>query len=266
MKEPELIHVLIVAADAVLALGLHASLQQYGYAVAGIAGDTAAAEQLFKELDVDILLIDAHVPAGASDGIDIVAELMKTKRVPVVYLIEDADAGTIGRLKQTYPVSFLPKPCNSNHVCMAVELALHNFISCAPPDLPAAVIAPARGAIKRKKNDGIDKEIILRQGSSIFIKRNFRFVKIGLHEILYIEADGNYAHIVVKDKKFTIRLSLMQVIRRINYSRFARINRSSVVNVDTIQSFNKEQVVIGQYEIAIGKNYKASFFRQLGFQ
>jgi DNA-binding LytR/AlgR family response regulator len=214
---------------------------------------------------VDIILMDLHIP-GARDSIDIAAELMNTKRVPVVYLMEDADAGAISRAKQTYPVSFLPKPYNSHHVCIAIELAIHNFISCnAPQDLTAEVIDTAGNAIKRKKNDGVDKEVILRQGSSIFIKRNFQFVKISLHEILYMEADGNYVHIVVKDKKFTIRLSLMQVIRRINYSRFVHINRSSVVNVDAIQSFNKEQVVIAQYEIAIGKNYKEAFFRQLGF-
>ena len=112
-------------------------------------------------------------------------------------------------------------------------------------------------------HDAVDKEVILRQGNYIFIKRNFQFVKLKLSEILFLEADGNYVHVVMKDKKFTVRLSLLQVIQKINYSRFARINRSSVVNVDAIQSFNKEQVEIAQYEIPIGKSYKESFFRQL---
>ena len=115
-------------------------------------------------------------------------------------------------------------------------------------------------------HDAVDKEVILRQGNYIFIKRNFQFVKLKLSEILFLEADGNYVHVVMKDKKFTVRLSLLQVIQKINYSRFARINRSSVVNVDAIQSFNKEQVEIAQYEIPIGKSYKESFFRQLGFR
>ena len=115
-------------------------------------------------------------------------------------------------------------------------------------------------------HDVVDKEVILRQGNYIFIKRNFLFVKLKLSEILFLEADGNYVHVVMKDKKFIVRLSLMQVLQKINYSRFARINRSSVVNVDAIQSFNKEQVEIAQYEITIGKSYKESFFRQLGFR
>ena len=264
MSDPELTHILIVATDALLAQGLCSSLHQYGYAVTGVARNATEAEQLFKEKEVDLILVDIHMP-GNGDGIDMTLELMKIKRVPVIYLIPDANAEIISRIKQTYPVGFVVKPCDGNCICMTVELLLHNSISRTLPDIYREPIPAGRGDGKKKEQDLVDSESILRQGSYIFIKRNFRFVKIMLSEILYMEADGNYVHIVIKDKKFTLRLSLMQVIRKINYSKFARINRSSVVNVDAIQSFNKEQVVIGQFEIAIGKNYKESFFRQLGF-
>ena len=255
LKEPELIKVLVVEADSILSQGLSAGLQQYGYTIAGIAGQAEEAVRLFKENDVDIILMNIHIP-GDKDGIDAVLELMKIKRVPVIYLIAYADAATIGRIKQTYPVAFLIKPYNSSNISIAIEMAMHNFIACPP--IPA--VAGTNG------HDVVDKEVILRQGNYIFIKRNFLFVKLKLSEILYLEADGNYVHVVTKDKKFTVRLSLMQVIQKINYSRFARINRSSVVNVDAIRSFNKEQVEIAQYEIPIGKSYKESFFRQLGFR
>jgi len=226
IKEPELVKVLVVEADPFHARGLSASLQQYGYAVAGIAGQAEEAGRLLKETDVDIILINTHIP-GDKDGIDIVFELMKIKRVPVIYLV-----------------------------------------ACGPQDAIAEINSLVPAVTKSNGHDTVEveNEIILRQGSYIFIKRNFHFIKISLSEILYMEADGNYVHIIIKEKKFTIRLSLMQVIRKINYSRFARINRSTVVNMDAIQSFNKEQVVIAQYEISIGKNYKESFFRELGFR
>src|SRR5438876_29478 len=103
MKEPGLIHVLIVAADTVPAPDLCSGLQKHGYAVVGIAGNAKTAERLFKENDVDLILTD--IPSsGARNGIDIVAELMKIKQVPVVYLIAAADAGIISGVKQTYPV------------------------------------------------------------------------------------------------------------------------------------------------------------------
>ena len=263
--EPELVKVLIVEDDSMLALGISVSLQQHGYAVAGIAGQAEEAGRLFKENDVDIILINIHIP-GDKDGIDTVLELMKIKRVPVIYLTAVADDATISRIKQTYPVAFLTKPYNSRNVCIATEMAIHNFIGCGELDIMTEENSLAPVGVKKSGYDAVDNEIILRQGNHIFLKRNFQFVKINLRDILYMVAEGNYVHIVIKDKKFTVRLSLMQVMRKLNYSRFARINRSSVVNMDAIQSFNKEQVFIAQHEIAIGKNYKDSFFRQLGLR
>ena len=112
----------------------------------------------------------------------------------------------------------------------------------------------------------IDQESILRQADCIYVKRNFWFVKIRLDEILYMEADGNYVHIFAGNKKFTIRLSLTQAIEKIHYSKLVRINRSIVVNVDAIQSFNKEHVMVATHEISIGKNYKGFFFRLFGLR
>jgi len=260
-----LIKVLVVEADSILSQGLSVGLQQYGHTIAGIAGQAEEAVRLFKENDVDIILINIHIP-GDKDGIDTVLELMKIKRVPVIYLIAYADAATIGRIKQTYPVAFLIKPYTSSNISVAIEMAMHNFMACGQQDIVTEVNPPVPAVAGANGHDVVDNEVILRQGNYIFVKRNFLFVKINLSEILYLEADGNYVHVVMKDKKFTIRLSLMQILQKINYSRFARINRSSVVNVDAIQSFNKEQVEIAQYEIPIGKSYKESFFRQLGFR
>jgi DNA-binding LytR/AlgR family response regulator len=108
----------------------------------------------------------------------------------------------------------------------------------------------------------IDQESIIRLTDCIFVKRNFQFVKIRLDEILYMEVDGNYVHIVANDKKFTVRLSLIQALEKIHYAKLIRVNRSVVVNVDAIESFNKEQVTVGKHEISIGNNYRGSFFRQ----
>jgi DNA-binding LytR/AlgR family response regulator len=263
VKEPELINVLIVEADPIQALGLSVGLQQYGYAVAGIAGGAAEADLLFKEQDVDVMVINLQGPDDRY-MIDIVPGLMKIKRVPVIYLVAGTVPYTVSSIKRTWPVALLSKPYNTNSVCMAIEIAVHNFLACRhQPDQEEKI--PALRVVGRNGHEVEDQTSILRQGTYIFIKRNFQFVKLHLGDILYMEADGNYVHIVTKNKKFTIRLSLLQVLQSINYSRFSRINRSVVVNIDAIESFNKEQVCIDKYEFAIGKNYKESFFRHLGF-
>jgi len=263
-RKPEPIHVLIVEADSTLVTGLSAGLQQAGYSIAGIARDAAEAGRLFTKNQVDVIVVDIHLP-GDKDGIETMLELMKIKRIPIIYLTVSADAAIIDKAKQTFPAAIIIKPYDIGNVCIAIALAIHNYISDECPDAITPPNAPGPDAANAKNDDAVDKETILRQDNSIFVKRNFQFIKISLSDILYIEADGNYVHIVIRDKKYTVRLSLIQVIRKINYDKLVRVNRSAVINVSAIQSFNKEQVVVAQYEIAIGKNYKDSFFRQLGF-
>jgi DNA-binding LytR/AlgR family response regulator len=265
IREPYLVHVLIVEADSSLVPGLLAGLRQAGYAITGVARNAEEAGRLFANGQVDVIVADIHLP-GDKDGIETMLELMKIKRIPIIYLTMSADAAIIEKAKQSFPAAIIIKPYDITNISVAIALAVHNYTGDDSQEPASQANVPASDAAREKRDDIVDKETILRQGNSIFIKRNFQFIKIGLSEILYIEADGNYVHIVIRDKKFTVRLSLIQVIRKINYSKLVRVNRSAVINVNAIQSFNKEQVVIAQYEISIGKNYKDGFFNLLGFR
>ena len=265
MKQPNLIHVLIIAPDPVYALGLAAGLQQADFVITGIAGHATEAIRLFKENEVDIIVADTHLP-GNQDGIDTILALQKIKRTPVIYLVSVVDTGIISRAKQTNPAAIFIKPFTADNICMAIELALQNDIPYAWSTITSKAIAPAFDSDRPKTGITLENETILRQGNSVFIKRNFQFVKFGLGELLYMKAAGNYVHITLIDKKFTIRLSLTETMRKINYTNLVRINRFVVVNINAIESFNKEQVIIAQHEIAIGQNYKEFFFLRLGFQ
>ena len=260
MKQPNLIHVLIIAPDPVYALGLAAGLQQADFVITGIAGDSMEATRLFTKNEVDIIVADTHLP-GNQDGIDTVINLLKIKRTPVIYLAALPDTGLISRAKQTNPAAIFIKPFTADNICMAIELALQNDI----PYAWSTVTTPAPDGANRKTGITLENETILRQSNCVFIKRNFQFVKFGLGDILYMKAAGNYVHITLIDKKFTIRLSLTEAMRKINYTNLVRINRFVVVNINAIESFNKEQVIIAQHEIAIGQNFKEYLFLKLGF-
>jgi two-component system, response regulator PdtaR len=263
--EPEQIKILIAEGDPIQALGLSVCLQHEGYCIAGMAGDAAQAERLFKEHEVDIVLMDIHLP-GKKDGIDTVLALMQIKRIPVIYLTAAVNGEMMDRIKQIHPATALKKPYQSSQVCMSIDLALHNFMAGDPGYTTVNAHLNTRGTAKSKAKDATDAEMILRQRNHIFVKRNFQFVKINFIDILYLEADNNYVHIITKDKKFTVRLSLIQVMQKINYNKLVRINRSSAINIEAIQSFNETQVFIAQHEISIGKNFKQAFFTHLGLR
>jgi DNA-binding LytR/AlgR family response regulator len=83
---------------------------------------------------------------------------------------------------------------------------------------------------------------------------------------LYIEADNNYTSIITTDKKFLLRLSLNQLLDKINYKALVRVHRSYAVNINAIQSFNEQEVEINQQHLPIGRNYKEEFLKHFDFR
>ncbi len=229
---PEKIKVLIVEDEGIVAMDLAAGLDKDGYEVVGIADSATEAASLFKENEVDIILMDVHI-IGEKDGIDTAAELLKQRSVPLIYLTAFTDTNTINRAKSTHPAAFLAKPYSITNVRIAIELAISNFAVTAQQSQGKVV------AIENNRSAAelTEKETILQMNDYIFVKNNYVFVKIRLEDILYAEADNNYVQLVTTEKKLLLRLSLSQLLEKINYRSMVRIHRSYAVNINMIQSF-----------------------------
>jgi DNA-binding LytR/AlgR family response regulator len=245
----EKINILIVEDESIVALDLATALHEDGYAVIGIADHAEEATRLFNQHAVDIVLMDIHL-AGEKDGIETVANLMKIRQTPVIYLSAFTDHDTVDRVKHTHPSAFLVKPYQISNVRIAVELALNSF---------AVRPAPAR-------EPELTKEPILQMGDFVFIKYNYQFVKIPLVDILFAQANRNHISLYTHDRKFVLRLSLGQLFDRLLFDRLIRIHRSYAVNIDAIQSFTEQTVVTGKGELPIGRNYKEEFLKRLDFR
>ena len=72
--------------------------------------------------------------------------------------------------------------------------------------------------------------------------------------------------IIAAEKKFLLRLSLNQLLDKINYKTLVRIHRSYAVNINAIQSFNEQEVEINQQHLPIGRNYKEEFMKHFDFR
>lgn len=260
----EKINILIVEDESIVALDLSAGLEKDGYNVVGIADNAEEARQLFTEHKVDILLMDIHI-IGDKDGIDTATELLQLKMVPVIFLTAFTDAVTVSRVKHIHAAAFLTKPYNVTNVRIAIELALNNFATTRASQ-PAGKVISLDKHTERPVPDTADKETVLQMNDYIFVKNNYVFVKIKLADLLYIEADNNYINVVTQEKKFVLRLSLSQLLEKVNYKPLVRIHRSYAVNIDAIQSFNDQEVQISKTELPIGRNYKEEFLRNFDFK
>ena len=86
--------------------------------------------------------------------------------------------------------------------------------------------------------------------------RKVHFVKE--HEIIFVEAAGNYVHVSLVDDTLLTRSSLNRLGALLSTERFVRIHRSTIVNLDQI--CHLEPQAGGEYLVTLnsGKQLKAS--------
>jgi DNA-binding LytR/AlgR family response regulator len=258
------VNILIVEEESIVAMDLATGLQRDGYHIAGVADNASDARILFENNDIDIVLIDIHI-IGDKDGIETVTELVKIKQVPVIYLTAFTDAATVSRVKKTYPAGFLTKPYSINNVRVAIELALNNFAVLKEQQGSGKVIS-IEDTLTRSREIKADKETILQMNDCIFVKQNYQFVKVKLSDILYVESDNNYTHVITSEKKIALRISLNQLLEKIIFAQLVRIHRSYAVNMHAIQSFTEHDIKVGKLELPIGKQYKEFFLKRFDFR
>jgi DNA-binding LytR/AlgR family response regulator len=91
----------------------------------------------------------------------------------------------------------------------------------------------------------------------LFLREGTTYIKIPLSEIQFIEADGNYAYLQTKSKRFAIKRSLAAISEELAAPEFVRASRGILVNFDQVDrvSFATGTIAIGDRELKMGKAY-----------
>jgi len=95
----------------------------------------------------------------------------------------------------------------------------------------------------------------------IFVKSDYKLVKIEIAEIQYIESLKDYIKIIVKDKPVVTLSSMKAIEEKLVAPDFIRVHRSFMVNLRKIQYIHRNFISVGDKEIPIGDNYKESFLQ-----
>jgi DNA-binding LytR/AlgR family response regulator len=93
----------------------------------------------------------------------------------------------------------------------------------------------------------------------IFVKADRRFYRILLRNILFIEGLKDYAVIHTTEKKIIAKTTLKALAEQLPADIFLRTNKSYIVNVNHIDSFDGNDIFIGRHELAIGASYRDGF-------
>lgn len=261
------INILIVEDEGLVAMELEENLLREGYNVVDIADNCNDACEAHRKHQADLILLDVNIK-GPCDGIGTAVKLMEIREVPFIYLTAFTDLVTVERAKHTFPAAYLSKPYQVTNLTIAIEMALHNFAFRKAPE-PKPVEEPRMHVVdwedKKEKPAPDSRESILTFNNSIFVKQNYKFIKIDIEDIYYLEADSNYTYIYTSENKYAIRHSLQNVMDKLMLNNFVRTHRSYAININHLTTFNDSFISIGKYEIPLGRNYKETFFKYFNF-
>jgi len=99
------------------------------------------------------------------------------------------------------------------------------------------------------------------ENKSIFVKSEYKLIKVELCNILYIEGLKDYVKIYQKDQNKPILslMSLKTLEEKLPSDLFMRVHRSFIVNLEQIVKIERNRIVFGSVYIPIADSYKDQF-------
>ncbi|SHM10837.1 two component transcriptional regulator, LytTR family [Chitinophaga jiangningensis] len=94
----------------------------------------------------------------------------------------------------------------------------------------------------------------------IFIKTEYKIIKINLEDILFIEALKDYTKIYTQVQPVLTLRSLKSFETRLPADKFIRVHRSYLVSLNKINSVEKNTVMIANQSIPISDGYRDRFY------
>ena len=101
---------------------------------------------------------------------------------------------------------------------------------------------------------------------TIYVKSDYKIVRISIDHISHIEAMSEYLRITCdnRPKPVIVLLSMKKIEEHLPSTMFMRIHRSFIINLNKISEIKKNHVVLdGEVSLPIGDNYKEAFMNYL---
>ena len=104
-------------------------------------------------------------------------------------------------------------------------------------------------------------EIIHATKDSLFVKSEYKMLRIFLSEITYIESSNEYIQIhLINGEPVTTLIRLKVMEEQLPKDKFMRVHRSFIVNLDRVKVIERNRIVFDpNVYIPVGEQYKESF-------
>jgi two-component system LytT family response regulator len=103
-------------------------------------------------------------------------------------------------------------------------------------------------------------------GGTVFIKSGPHTYQVRVADIIYLEKDGNYITVHLKDKQILIRENMGDIFDLVPSAEFVRVHKSFVVAIKHITMIEVHQLIINDTKIPIGSTYRELLRARLGIK
>lgn len=205
----------------------------------GMFDSASSAADFLKSNDVDLVFLDIQMPGMT--GIDFAATLAGNGMVifTTAYSEYAADSYDVSA------VDYLVKPIDPDRFAKAVAKAV------AYKSLLENVAAAGR-----EQRLPVDRDCII-------VRADRRFHRIAFDNILYASALKDYIIIHLPDRRVVTRLTMKELEDALPFDRFIRVNKSFIVGIAAVDSFDTNDLYIGDTPVAIGASYRDAVLGRL---
>lgn len=197
----------------------------------GKCSSALEAMDIMQNIQVDLIFLDIQMPDLT--GIEFSKTLKKETRIIFTtafdnYAIEGYKVEAL---------DYLLKPFNYTEFLIASKKALEWFT-----------------LLKQKHTQVAEPDYL-------FVKSEYKQLKINLQDILYIQGLKDYVKIWLQDQKRPILalMSLKSLEEKLPEAKFMRIHRSFIIALNKIKEVERSQVIIADERITISEQYKPKF-------
>jgi two-component system LytT family response regulator len=186
-----------------------------------------------RRLAPDLVFLDVQMPG--KDGFDVVAGLGGDAAPPQVIFVTAHDRYAV-RAFDVHAFDYLLKPIDDDRFADALARAREAVARARDGDVGRRLAALLRD-VKRVE---YPERFVVRSGG--------RVVFVRAAEIDWVEAAGDYVSLHTGKRTWLLRETMTSIERKLDPDRFARIHRSTIVQVDRIAEMrsydNGEYVVL----------------------
>lgn len=92
--------------------------------------------------------------------------------------------------------------------------------------------------------------------TELFVKVGTQLIKLEYEDILWVEAQGDYVQIQLRDKKHLVYNRLKTFEQKLPVNKFLKVHRSFIVNMKEVENIQENSLIINGQQIPISRSKK----------